>query len=194
MAKKKFRWLALKLAGIITLVFVLQKIFPSVTGNFLLYSPDVAARPWILVTSIFLHANFVHLAYNMFALALFGLILEKRIGSRLFVIVFFTGGILANLVAMNFYQSSLGASGAIFVVIGMLAVLRPWMIVWVSYIPMPMWLAAIAWMLGDIILTLAPSDIGTIAHLSGIMFGFLAGFAWKKYRKTRRQAKRQGSG
>src|SRR3989338_8442468 len=148
--KKKFRWMALKLAGIMTLIFILQLIFPTLTENFLLKSADVQQRPWILVTSIFLHGGIVHLLYNMFALALFGLILEKKIGTNMFLLVFFTGGIFANFVTLPFYGSSLGASGAIFAILGMLTVLMPWLPVPVGGIPLPMWAASIAWIIGNV--------------------------------------------
>ena len=57
--------------------------------------------------------------------------------------LFFISGILANLISVNFYNSSLGASGAIFGVIGALVVVRPWMFVWAFGLPLPMIVAGI---------------------------------------------------
>ncbi len=180
---RKFRWMALKIAILITVIFAIQVFIPKVTDDYLLKSSDVYERPWILVTSIFLHGSFVHYAYNMFALVLFGLILEKRVGTLIFLLVFFAGGIFANIVTVPFYEASLGASGAIYAIIAMLAVVWPWLPVWAAGLPMPMWLAAIVWTAGNFIILLAPTNIGAIAHLSGALFGFLAGMSWKAAKK-----------
>jgi uncharacterized protein len=155
----------------------MQWIIPGFTELFIL---DKAAtlyhyEIWRIVTSIFLHGGVAHLLYNLFALALFGIILERIIGSRRFLLVFFFSGILANIVSVNFYESSLGASGAIYGILGCLAVIRPMMMVWVFGIPMPMFIAAILWVGGSILGIFIPSNIGDIAHLSGIVVGFLAG-------------------
>ena len=180
---KRFRWWALKLTIITVVVFALQLFISGFTELFVLDSAKAFTAPWRLITSIFLHGGIVHLAYNMFALALFGLILEKKIGTRNFLLVYFIGGILANIATLPFYTSSLGASGAIFAVIGMLATVRPKMIVWVYYIPMRMWLAAIVWTIGNVFLVFVPdSGIGAIAHISGVIFGVIAGFWWRAFR------------
>jgi membrane associated rhomboid family serine protease len=136
---------------------------------------------WRFVTAIFLHGDLLHLVYNMFALLLFGSIVEGLIGGRRFLIVYFVTGILANIVAVNFYASSLGASGAIYGVIGALIVLRPGLIVWAFGIPMPMVVAGALWVIGDAMGIFMPSNIANIAHLSGIGLGIVFGFMFRKY-------------
>ena len=89
--------------------------------------------------------------------------------------MYFVSGIIANLIAVNFYSSSLGASGAIYGILGCLAVLRPKMTVWVYNMPMPMFVAAIVWVLAGVFGIFTPSNVGDIAHLSGIAVGFLFG-------------------
>lgn len=188
----KFKFTALKLCVILILIFIVQVIFPSLTDLFILnqYSWQ---QPWRFLTSIFLHASLLHLLYNLIALALFGSILERLINSKRFLLVFFTTGILANLVSINFYSSSLGASGAIFGVIGALIFIRPWMVVWAFGLPMPIFIAGILWASGDLLgaygfLTGNPIDnTGNIAHLSGIFFGFLFGLFYRRLiRKPRK--------
>jgi membrane associated rhomboid family serine protease len=128
--------------------------------------------------------------YNLFALALFGSILEHIIGSRRFLVLFLAAGILANILAVFFYPSSLGASGAIFGVLGALVVLRPGMIVWAFSLPMPMFLAGIIWAIGDLIGLFIPSDVGHIAHLAGMGIGIIYGFfvrgRFKEFRRSSR--------
>ena len=177
MAKVKYYSLWLALIAII--FFLIQITYPAFTDVLVLNS-DAWTQPWRFVSSIFLHANAGHLLYNLFALILFGLITEKVISSKKFLLVFFTTGIIANLVAVNFYNSSLGASGAIFGVIGALTILKPKLPVFLFGFPLPLALASIVWIIGDVIQTIYPSNIGTIAHLSGLAIGFVFGIYYRK--------------
>jgi hypothetical protein len=111
----------------------------------------------------------------MIALLMFGLSVEKLIGGKKFLLLFFASGIIANLITVNFYSSSLGASGAIMGIIGCLAVIRPFMMVWAFGLILPMFIAAIVWIIGDLIGVFYPTDVGNIAHLSGIGVGILVG-------------------
>jgi len=170
------RYVSLYLVSAIIAVFIFQQADPSITDSFKLVSADVWARPWILVTHIFAHSGMLHLLYNALGLALFGTILEKKIGSKRFLILFFASGIAAGIASAFFYPASLGASGAVFGIIGALAVLMPMMVVWVSYLPMPMFAAAAFWAAGDLMGFIIPSNVANAAHLAGLAFGLLAGF------------------
>lgn len=174
------RYVALWLVGLCTVVFMLQMTISSITDSFVLLSSDILYRPWILVTSMFLHGGLDHLIYNMFALALFGTILEKIIESKKFITLYFISGLIAGIGAAIFYPASLGASGAIFGILGCLAVLRPRMTVYVGYIPMPMAFAAVVWIGGDLVGMFAPSGIANAAHLFGMFFGIATGFYYIK--------------
>ncbi len=175
----KFRFCALKLCLFIFIIFIIQLFFDKFTQLFLLNSYSYS-QIWRFFTSIFLHGNFIHLLYNVFALALFGSILEKIVGGRRFLILFFVTGILANIFSINFYDNSLGASGAIFGVIGALVVLRPLMVVWAFGLPMPMFVAGILWAVGDAIGIFMPSNVANLAHLSGMFFGLIFGVLYRK--------------
>ncbi len=184
MKMQKFKFYALKLSGIMILIFILQLVFSKsgFTELFLL-DGNSWAQPWRFLTAIFLHGNIVHLLYNIFALALFGSILEQLIGANKFLRIFLISGILANLISINFYPNSLGASGAIFGIIGALVVIRPWMFVWAFGLPMPMLIAGILWAIGDVIGIFVPDGIGNIAHLSGMFFGLIFGLLYKERRR-----------
>ena len=189
----KFKFYAMKLCGIIILVFLFQLFVRGFTELFVL-NRLAFIEVWRFVSSIFLHAGLGHLVYNLFALALFGSMLERLILGRRFLIAFFFSGILANLVSANFYSSSLGASGAIFGVIGSLIIVRPLLVVWAFGLPMPIFAAGILWGAGDLIgaygfLSGNPIDnTGNIAHLSGMFFGLLFGALFKG-RKSQRKRK-----
>jgi len=184
----KFRFYALKLSGIMILIFVLQLLFNGFGfTEFLVLNQESWTQPWRFLTAVFLHGGIAHLLYNLFALALFGSILEKLIGGKRFIRVFFISGILANLISVNFYSSSLGASGAIFGIIGALVIVRPWMIVWAFGLPMPMIVAGAVWAVGDVIGIFIPDNIGNIAHLSGMFFGLVLGALYRQMGRRRKK-------
>ena len=187
----RFNWFAILLVIICVVVFFIQIEDEGFTEEFLLKSSDAFSRPWILVTSMFLHGSFEHLFYNMFALALFGTILERIIGSKKFLILYFVSGVIAGLGTIPFYEASLGASGAIMGILGTLGMLRPRMTVYISYIPMPMAAAVVLWAVGDIIGFFAPSGIANAAHLFGLAVGLIIGLYLKnKYgERVRRRRK-----
>ncbi len=176
-------WLSL----ICVIMFVVQLIFPGFTDAFVL-NQQSWFEPWRFITSIFLHGSFSHILFNLFALVLFGLMLEKLIGSNRFLVVFFVSGIAANLISVNFYSSSLGASGAIMGVIGALTFIKPNLMVWAFGVPMPLFLAAIFWILGDVVGVFAPSGIGNIAHLAGVGVGLLLGAIFRLRRQNNSSA------
>ncbi len=171
----KFYFSALLLCIAMVFVFVVQASVAGFTESFLLNSASLTTAPWTLVTSIFLHGSVLHLLSNIFALGLFGLILEKIIGTKRFLMFFFLTGIIASFVASFFYASSLGASGAIFGVLGILGALRPKMVVWAYGVPMPMFVAVAFWFLLDVAGVFYPSGIGNIAHIAGLFSGIAIG-------------------
>jgi len=183
------KFVTLWLSLVCIIFFIFQLIIPNFTDFFILNSSSYA-QPYRFITSIFLHGSFSHLIFNLFALILFGLILESLVGSKRFLMIFFVSGILANLVSVNFYPSSLGASGAIYGIFGTLTIIRPLMTVWVFSLPMPMFFAAIIWIVLSIIGIFNPTDnTGHIAHLSGILFGFIFGIILKIKNKQQRVKK-----
>ncbi len=175
-----FDWFAAKLAGACVIIFVLQLVLPWLIDEFALVSKEAMQKPWMFLSSIFLHGGFEHLLYNMFALVLFGSILEKIIGGRNFLAIFFVSGLMASFGSFLFYEASLGASGAIFGLSGALAVLRPKMTVWVAGVPMPMIFAIIIWAAGDFLGLFMPSGIANAAHLTGLFVGILLGLKLRK--------------
>ncbi len=176
---EKYNYYAFKLTGICVVVFIIQMMFSGFTELFVL-NQSSWIQPWRFITSIFLHGGVAHLFYNMFALILFGSIVEKVIGGKKFLIVFFATGIFASLLSVNFYESALGASGAIMGVIGALVVLRPGMSVWAFGMPMPMFVAGILWAVGDTIGLFVPSNVANIAHLAGMGFGLILGIYYRR--------------
>ena len=184
---KKNQYYFIKLSLIIVGVFILQIFIPSFTESFHLNEKAISNYEiWRFFTAIFLHASLIHLLYNLFALLFFGFALERLIGSRRFLIVFIFSGLIANIISVNFYSNSLGASGAIMGIIGTLTVIRPLMMVWAFGLIMPIFIASLLWIIGDILGIFFPTGIGNIAHLSGMGVGFLIGFLLRKLHHERR--------
>lgn len=174
------RYYSLVIAAICVVLFAIQSALPGFTDEFLLDSSQVLAKPWLLLTSIFLHGSASHLVFNMFALVLFGMMLEKFVGSEKFLLVFFASGIAASIAASLMYPASLGASGAIYGILGTLAVIRPRMIVWTYGVPMPMLAAAGFYLLLDLAGLFSPSNVANAAHIGGLAVGALIGLALRE--------------
>jgi uncharacterized protein len=183
---KKIKFYSLWFVLINVIVFGIQSMFEGFTEMFVL-NQLAYSQYWRFVTSIFLHGSMVHLMYNMFALLFFGFALEKTIGSRRFLLVYFGSGIIANIISINFYPSSLGASGAIMGIIGALTILRPMMMVWAFGLILPMFIAAILWIIGDILGIFMPSNVGNIAHLSGVGIGLIVGILLRRNLKRKKK-------
>ncbi|MFB6294400.1 MAG: rhomboid family intramembrane serine protease [Candidatus Nanohaloarchaea archaeon] len=170
---------SLLLSGGIIAIYLLQLLFPPVSGLSFL-AAEFAAEPWTIVTSIFLHnpGDYMHLLNNLFFLAVFGFMLENIIGTKKFLALYLGGGILANLSAFVFYPTTpvLGASGAISAVVAALAVVRPRDMGIFWGVPVPMWAALLGWIATNLVGAAASGGgIAYEAHLFGLAAGGTAG-------------------
>lgn len=74
-----------------------------------------AGEIWRLITPVFLHASILHIAFNMYALFIFGRGIEARYGHVRFMLLYFLSGYAGNVMSFLLTVSpSLGASTAIF--------------------------------------------------------------------------------
>ncbi len=186
----KFRWFALQLTGICIMVFALSQIFPDFFySNFVLSRDSILGMPWTILTHMFMHANFVHLYGNMFALAVFGTLFEKQAGSRNFLLVFLIGGFASAAAGLVFYESLLGASGAIFAVLGCFAIFRPRSVVWVLGVPMPVLAALFVWAGLDLLGFFTPDNVAHASHLAGMLYGGIYGLWLRKLHPAPRKMK-----
>ena len=177
----------LLLIAINFLVFIATLINPSLIYGLLGLQPATfLARPWTIVTNLFVHAGIGHIAANMITLFFFGRFLSGLVGMRSLLIVYFVGGILGNVCYILLAPSPLavvvGASGAIFALGGTLAAMVPKVRVFVFPIPapLPLWVAVIG---GFIIISFFP-QVAWQAHLGGLVFGLIVGLGFR--RKQRR--------
>lgn len=84
------------------------------------YKPFIKDGEWYrLFSCIFIHASFIHLLFNMYALKILGYQLESYLGKLKFVIVFIVSGLVGSLSSAVLTNAvSVGASGAIFGLLG----------------------------------------------------------------------------
>jgi membrane associated rhomboid family serine protease len=144
------------------------------------YQPWQAYR---ILTYGFLHSpqDLWHILLNMFALWLFGRDVEYRYGRREFLIFYLVAIVVAGLVwtvaeiPSQVPSAVLGASGGIAAVVILFAMNFPHRtILFMFFIPMPMWVAAVIMVAMDAFGAMDRSGtIACTAHLGGAMFGFL---------------------
>ncbi len=183
--KFRLRTIVMPLIAINIVVFILQRVLGrAFTNSFILISSDVFSRPWILLTSMFLHANVNHIFLNMYGLLLFGGLLEQRIGVKRFLGVYLASGFVAALLSTLVYDAALGASAAVMGVIGVLIILMPDLKLLLFFlIPMPLRVAGIVFAAIDLMYILTNSTIGGFAHLVGMGIGLAYGLYLKRQKR-----------
>lgn len=169
-----FTWiLILVLIGSFLLQIFYLNSNPALIGN-LMTSPEhlFEGNFFSILTSIFLHANIVHLLVNLVALYAFGKIVEKHYGIKV-VLIFLGSGLIANLVShgisifLNDIFFSLGASGAIAGIIMFALMTEPLSTKAIPYIPIPLFILGWFLILLDIVGLSNPSTTNHYAHLGG---------------------------
>ncbi len=156
---------------------------------------------WTILTHMFIHGSAIHLFVNMISLFFIGNFLEQIIGRKRFLPFYFIAGfssalffILCSLLyKADFSSYAVGASGAIFGLATLLAVLIPRLRVYVFFVvPMPLWLAIIVLLFGLWAISfLAGLPIGNTAHLGGTIAGLVYGlYLRRKYRRKVRLLRR----
>ncbi|HEX4886785.1 MAG TPA: rhomboid family intramembrane serine protease [Luteibaculaceae bacterium] len=175
-----------------------------IAGLFLPLSENF--RPWQIVTHMFMHGDFFHLLFNMYALWMFGSTLEQVWGARKFLIFYFVCGLGAaltyTLVRMYELQGAdeavacvanaipvLGASGAVFGVLLGFGMLFPNTELMLLFFPIP--IKAKYFVLGYGAIELytglkhTPGDnVAHFAHLGGMIFAFILIKVWSNNRNT----------
>jgi membrane associated rhomboid family serine protease len=140
-----------------------------------------------IITSMFLHGGFLHIAGNMLFLWIFGDNVEDYFGHFPYLFFYFVCGIGSGLahIIFNFHSSlpALGASGAISGVMGAYIILYPraqvLTLVFIFFIPLPAFIILGYWFLLQFVAgvsTVGASATGGVAwwaHIGGFLFGML---------------------
>ena len=135
-----------------------------------------------LLTYGFIHADFMHLLFNMITLFFFGPLIERLMGGiGLWVFpVFYLSALVVSILPTylknqkNPNYLSLGASGAVSAVLFAFILLQPWQLIFVFFIPLPAIVFAVLYLGYSIWMDKRGGDrINHSAHLSGAAYGVL---------------------
>lgn len=167
--------------AIFLLVFSMpEKLFEQTMETFY-FSAETSGQIWRWVTSLFLHASASHLFSNMLGLYFFGKILESETPRQWFLAIYFMAGFLGNFVFMFTSLSPvIGASGAMFGVMGAAMFLNPIKKVHIYVFPLPLGIVAITFSVFEaLVVYFQPSQfsgVANIAHVAGIITGAVFAF------------------
>lgn len=148
--------------------------------------------PWQILTYAFLHVGVLHLAFNMFAIYMFGTDLERVWGGRRYLIYYLICAVSAALMqlivtgASAAFYPTLGASGAVFGLLLGFARYFPDRKLMLLIPPIPMRAKTFVILYGVIELvfgvTGTQAGVAHFAHLGGLVGGFLVLRYWKNWR------------
>lgn len=169
------------------ILYVGVSINRGLIGLFGLRPATILDNPWTIITALFIHAPFPslgHIMGNMFTLYFFGSALVQLVGLRSFLITYFAGGILGNILFLLLappLSIAIGASGAVFAVGGALTVMRPMfkVMIFPFPVPIPLWVAVIG---GFALLSFMPG-VAWQGHLGGLALGLAAGYFFRRREK-----------
>lgn len=137
------------------------------------------------ITSSFIHADYIHLIFNMFSFYFFGRIIEQYFseyglgGNISYLLLYFVGMIVADIPSYikhkdDYNYRALGASGAVSAVIFACILFSPWSTILIYFIPMPFIVFAFLYLAYCIYMS--KKNIGYVnhdAHLWGSLFGLI---------------------
>lgn len=176
----------MKLTWILVLLciagFVLGLIDPTVYDTFGFSRDNLVQRPYVVITSIFLHGSIEHLLSNLLVLIFFGLAVESELGSKKTLAIFFIGAFAGDLLSLLVYapgEIAVGASAGIFALIGVGMLVRPLDLSFYPLaLPIPLALLGLAYALYNVygFVTNIDPQVSYIAHFGGLFVGLAFGF------------------
>jgi membrane associated rhomboid family serine protease len=184
-------------------IFVLERASPDVMlGLFALWPLQPAGQSnfhvWQVITYAFLHdtQNYAHLLFNMWGLWMFGAEIERYVGSRRLLACYFASVLSAALTQL-FVPAllgappapTLGASGGVFGLLLVYALMFPnrKIMLLIPPIPMPAWVFATLYAGIELFLGVTGSQAGVahFAHLGGMIGSALVFVQWRRSAATR---------
>lgn len=168
------------------IIFAATSFFPRLTV-YLGLCPALIIRYkmfWQPITYMFIHGSLVHLLSNMIGLLFFGMPLEKSIGSKEFLLLYFVCGITSGICSLVFYIFTgaynailIGASGALYAVLFAFATAFPKANIYIwGILPLPSPILVLVYTCIEFFSQFAgiKSNVAHFTHL----FGFLAAFLY----------------
>lgn len=184
------------------ILFIAFAILISTSQDFINY---VALKPanifqgdylWTFITSMFMHGGFFHIFANMISLFFIGTLVERILGPKRYLWFYLLAGLFAGIFFVllslifttDFNSFAVGASGALFGLIGLLMFLTPNLPVYIMFIPIPIkmkyaapGILVVLWLIS----ILADIPVGNTAHLGGLLVGLGYGLYLRKRYKNK---------
>lgn len=135
---------------------------------------------WQVFTYMFMHGSMTHLFFNMLSLFFFGPSLERKMGSKEFVLFYLFCGTMCGVINCIIYYAAgihvvlIGASGSVFAILLCYSVLFPDTEIYLWFIlPVPTPVLIIGFFLIELFSIFSNDNIGHLAHLLGIIIAWL---------------------
>lgn len=183
----------LETLGLFAIVFALQHVavlfgLGVMTGLFVL-APPLDTNPWTVVTSVYAHGGLGHLLSNSVALVIFGWPIARATTRLRFHTFFVVTGALAGISQVTITEFTalvagggqaagvLGASGAVFALMGYLLAGNRLSDGLAARIEVPTWMALVVFVVlaGAITWLTAAPGVALVAHFTGFLLGLVAG-------------------
>ena len=177
------------LIGINLVIFAVMFFFGSNIRYMMTYFfsmiPALVMKGWVwsFITYMFIHGNFGHVFFNMFGLFIFGLHVERQMGSREFLLYYIATGALAGIFSFVVYYLTgnrivalMGASGALYAVQLAYAVYFPTSVIYIwGILPLraPVMVLVFTVLSLFFVITGGDGNVAHLTHLAGFGFGWL---------------------
>ncbi len=171
------------LLATIAIVYIGQWLSGGLVTSLLLYWPPLTvSEPWRMITSLFVHSerSLFHILFNGYSLWVLGMLLERLLGARRFLALFFTAGLGGSLAVLWLApgQAVIGASGAIFGLFGAVLVIQQ---NFGGTNPQLLIVLVLNLVLGFVV-----PGISWQAHIGGLIVGILLGWLLVKDRQAQK--------
>ena len=184
---RRFKYNFVNVSAILIIInvvcFILENIFQALPYYLSMVPIYIHFRHWYwqFFTYMFSHVSFWHLFSNMLGLFIFGVIVERNVGSKEFLLYYLLTGTAAGVASYFSYLYSgsvftvvLGASGALYAVMLLFAVLFPSAVVYVfGIIPMRAPVLVLVYFLIDFFGQFRVDGTAHLVHLYGLLFGLI---------------------
>ena len=170
-------------------VFLLLVAAPGLLTSFALWPIGAGFQPWQLLTYAFLHGGLFHIAFNMFALYMFGSAIERVFGARRYLayyLVCVLSAAIAQLLTAAITGAvypTVGASGGVFGLLLAYAIYFPHSRIMLIFppIPMPARVFVVVYAALELFLGVTGTEEGVahFAHLGGLVGGFIMLRYWR---------------
>jgi len=174
----------------VAVFFLEQQLGDGFVEAFALWPLGANFSWWQILSCAFLHANVGHLFMNMFGLWMFGRKVETLLGAHRFLLLYLLSALTASIAqllvstAMAENMPTLGASGAVFGVLGAFALLFPQHTIMLLFppIPMPARVFVLMYALFELFSGVYGTDAGVahFAHLGGLAGGLFIVWHWRR--------------